>query len=67
LQEQKSAVAEQLITDMLAQRIEELTTIFTDQRKRKGGSNQFAIRNSQLAIKKRGLAKILEFTSISLF
>ncbi|MBD2496684.1 CRISPR-associated endoribonuclease Cas6 [Nostoc sp. FACHB-280] len=37
LSEQKAAVAEQLITDMLAQRIEELTTIFTDQRKRKGG------------------------------
>ncbi|MBD2491800.1 CRISPR-associated endoribonuclease Cas6 [Aulosira sp. FACHB-615] len=37
LVEQKSATAEQLITDMLAQRIEELTQIFTDQRKRKGG------------------------------
>ncbi|BBD63088.1 hypothetical protein NIES2109_59380 (plasmid) [Nostoc sp. HK-01] len=37
LVEQKSATAEQLITDMLAQRIEELTEIFTDQRKRKGG------------------------------
>ncbi|MBW4566184.1 MAG: CRISPR system precrRNA processing endoribonuclease RAMP protein Cas6 [Mojavia pulchra JT2-VF2] len=38
LQEQKSAVAEQLITDMLAQRIEELTEIFIAQRKRKGGN-----------------------------
>ncbi|WP_341531645.1 CRISPR-associated endoribonuclease Cas6 (plasmid) [Nostoc sp. UHCC 0302] len=37
LAEQKSAIAEQLITDMLAQRIEELTEIFTAQRKRKGG------------------------------
>ncbi|MBD2458950.1 hypothetical protein H6G80_33480 [Nostoc sp. FACHB-87] len=32
-----SATAEQLITDMLAQRIEELTEIFTEQRKRRGG------------------------------
>ncbi|BBD63231.1 hypothetical protein NIES2109_60810 (plasmid) [Nostoc sp. HK-01] len=37
LVEQKAATAEQLITDMLAQRIEELTEIFTEQRKRKGG------------------------------
>ncbi|MFN6558718.1 MAG: CRISPR-associated endoribonuclease Cas6 [Nostoc sp. ChiSLP01] len=37
LAQQKSAVAEQLLADMLAQRIEELTEIFTAQRKRKGG------------------------------
>ncbi|MBD2435605.1 CRISPR-associated endoribonuclease Cas6 [Nostoc sp. FACHB-110] len=37
LEEQKSAVAEQLIADMLAQRIEELTEIFAAQRKRTGG------------------------------
>ncbi|BAY20116.1 hypothetical protein NIES21_59860 (plasmid) [Anabaenopsis circularis NIES-21] len=37
LQEQKASVAEQLLADTLAQRIEELTQIFTDQRKRKGG------------------------------
>ncbi|MDZ7950616.1 CRISPR-associated endoribonuclease Cas6 [Nostoc sp. DedQUE09] len=37
LAQQKSAIAEQLIADTLAQRIEELTEIFTAQRKRKGG------------------------------
>lgn len=37
LAEQKAAVAEQLLADTLAQRIEELTKIFTAQRKRKGG------------------------------
>ncbi|MDZ7968785.1 MAG: CRISPR-associated endoribonuclease Cas6 [Nostoc sp. DedSLP03] len=37
LAQQKSAIAEQLIADALAQRIEELTGIFTAQRKRKGG------------------------------
>ncbi|MFN6498787.1 MAG: CRISPR-associated endoribonuclease Cas6 [Nostoc sp. DedQUE01] len=37
LAQQKSAIAEQLMADTLAQRIEELTEIFTAQRKRKGG------------------------------
>lgn len=37
LAEQKSAVTEQLLTNMLAERIEELTQLFTAQRKRQGG------------------------------
>ena len=38
LEEQKAAVAEHLLNNVLAERIEELTNIFTAQRKRKGGN-----------------------------
>ncbi|MBD2452134.1 sigma-70 family RNA polymerase sigma factor, partial [Nostoc sp. FACHB-152] len=38
LVEQKASVAEHLLNNVLAERIEELTNIFTAQRKRKGGN-----------------------------